>query len=134
VLVVHAAALKAVDRHDEALVFNRRSVVATPHDGIAWYNLAATLGDLAQAEDGEAAIRQAIALGLDAPEASLVLGRALQGQRRYDDAEAAFMAAIARRDAFGDAHRNLAQLRWMRSGDLGPRAGGPEGLDRASSG
>jgi tetratricopeptide (TPR) repeat protein len=118
VLVVHAAALKAVNRHDEALVFNRRSVAATPGDRIAWYNLAATLGDLAQAEDGEAAIRKAIALGLDAPEASLVLGRALQGQRRYDEAEAAFKAAIARRDNFADAHRNLAQLRWMRSGDL----------------
>lgn len=118
VLVVHAAALKAIDRHDEALVFNRRSVALTPADPIAWYNLAATLGDLAQAGDGEAAIRKAIGLGLDAPEAHLVLGRALQAQQRYDEADTAFRAAIGRRDAFVDAHRNLAQLRWMRSGDL----------------
>ncbi|WP_425999851.1 putative 2OG-Fe(II) oxygenase [Caulobacter sp. DWR1-3-2b1] len=117
-LVVHAAALKGVDRHDEAVVFNRRAVAATPNDRIVWYNLAATLGDLAQAEEAEAAVRKAIALGLDAPEAWLVLGRALQGQSRYDEAEAAFKAAIARRDAFAAAHRNLAQLRWMRSGDL----------------
>lgn len=118
VLVVHAAALKAVERHDEALAFNRRSVAVTPGDRIAWYNLAATFGDLAQSEDGEAAIRKAIALGLDVPEAYLVLGRALQGQNRYEEAEAAFKAAIARRTNFADAHRNLAQLRWMRSGDL----------------
>jgi tetratricopeptide (TPR) repeat protein len=117
-LIVHAAALKGVDRHDEALAFNRRAVAATPNDRIAWYNLAATLGDLAQAEETEAAIRKAIALGLDAPEAWLVLGRALQGQSRYDEAEAAFGAAVTRRDGFCEAHRNLAQLRWMRSGDL----------------
>ena len=117
-LVVHAAALKGVDRHDEALAFNRRAVAATPNDRIVWYNLAATLGDLAQAEEAETAIRKAIALGLDAPEAWLVLGRALQSRSRYDEAEAAFVAAIARRDVFADAHRNLAQLRWMRSGDL----------------
>ncbi|MBU4434835.1 MAG: hypothetical protein KKC14_10525 [Alphaproteobacteria bacterium] len=118
VLIVHAAALKGIERHDAALAFNRRSVVATPGDKIAWYNLAATLGDLALADEGETAIRKAIALGLDAPEAWLVLGRALQGQSLYDAAEAAFAAAIARRDAYADAHRNLAQLRWMRSGDL----------------
>ncbi|MDI1365203.1 MAG: hypothetical protein PSX79_10105, partial [bacterium] len=47
VLIVHAAALKGIERHDAALAFNRRSVVATPGDKIAWYNLAATLGDLA---------------------------------------------------------------------------------------
>lgn len=117
-LVVHAAALKGVDRHDEALVFNRRAVVASPNDKIVWYNLAATLGDLAQAEEAETTIRKAMLLGLDAPEAWLVLGRALQSQSRYDEAEAAFVTAIARRDAFADAHRNLAQLRWMRSGDL----------------
>ncbi|ALL13018.1 putative 2OG-Fe(II) oxygenase [Caulobacter henricii] len=117
-LIVHAAALKGADRPDEALAFNRRAVVATPNDRIAWYNLAATLGDLAEAGEGEAAIRKAMALGLDVPEAWLVLGRALQGQSRYDEAEAAFLAAIARRDGFAEAHRNLAQLRWMRSGDL----------------
>ena len=118
-LVVHASALKALDRHAEALDFNRRAVVAAPGDRIVHYNLAATLGDLALYEEGEAAVRKAISLGLDAPEAFLVLGRALQGQQRYDEAEAAFVAAIARRDAFADAHRNLAQLRWMRTGDLG---------------
>lgn len=117
-LVVHAAALKALDRHAEALPFNQRAVAAASGDRIVWYNLAATLGDLARHEEGEAAVRKAIALGLDAPEAYLVLGRALQGQRRHDEAETAFLAAIARRDGFVDAHRNLAQLRWMRTGDL----------------
>ncbi len=57
----------------------------TPADLIAWYNLAATLGDLGQAREGEAAIGKAIGLGLDAPEAHLVLGRALQAQQRYDE-------------------------------------------------
>jgi len=118
VLVVHAAALKATDRHAEALDFNRRAVAATPQDRIVWYNLAATLGDLAKDREAEDAARKAMALGLDAPEVHLVLGRALQGQRRYDEAEAAFCAATARRELFVEAHRNLAQLRWMRTGQL----------------
>lgn len=117
-LVAHAAALKGLNRHDEALAFNRRAAAAAPGDRIVWYNLAATLGDLAADAETEAAARRAMALGLDAPEVWLVLARALQGQSRYDEAEAGFLAAIARRETFADAHRNLAQLRWMRSGDL----------------
>jgi tetratricopeptide (TPR) repeat protein len=117
-LIVHAAALKALDRHAEAAAFNQRAVERTPGDRLAWYNLAATLGDLGRAEEGEAAMRRAMELGLDAPEAWLVLGRALQFQHRYDEAETAYRAALARRETYADAHHNLAQLRWMRTGDL----------------
>ncbi|MDB5454419.1 MAG: hypothetical protein JWP92_4 [Caulobacter sp.] len=117
-LIVHAAVLKALGRADEAAGFNQRAVEQGPSERLAWYNLAATLGDLGRAEAGEAAMRRAMALGLDAPEAWLVLGRALQFQHRYDEAEAAFRAALARRETYADAHHNLAQLRWMRTGDL----------------
>ncbi len=117
-LIVHAAALKGLGRHGEALPFNERAARAAPQDRLAWYNLAATNGDLGRQAEAEAAVRKAMALGLDAPEAWLVLARAIQFQHRYDEAEAAFQAAIARRAAFVDAHRDLAQLRWMRTADL----------------
>lgn len=118
VLIVHAAALKGAGRHEEALPFNQRAVRAAPQDRLAWYNLAATHGDLGQQAEAEAAIRKAMGLGLDAPEAWLVLARSVQFQSRYDEAEPLFQEAIARRPAFIDAHRDLAQLRWMRTGDL----------------
>lgn len=115
-LMAHAAALKALDRVEDALPFNRRAVTSAPTDRFAWYNLAATLGDLRQDGEAEAAARRTLALGLDAPEVWLVLGKALQGLHRYDDAETALRAALARRSEYAAAHLDLAQLRWMRSG------------------
>lgn len=117
-LIVHAAALKGLGRHADALPFNERAARGAPQDRLAWYNLAATNGDLGRQGEAEAAVRKAMGLGLDAPEAWLVLARCIQFQNRYDEAEAAFQAAVARRPAFVDAHRDLAQLRWMRTADL----------------
>lgn len=115
-LMAHAAALKALGRPDEALTFNRRAVARAPGDRFAWYNLAATLGDLALNAEAEDAARRTIALGLDVPEVRLVLGKALQGLRRYDEAERAFETALAARPADAAVHLELAQLRWMRTG------------------
>ena len=115
-LMAHAAALKALDRAEDAVAFNRRAVMRAPADRFAWYNLAATLGDLKIDAEAETAARRTLALGLDAPEVWLVLGKALQGLRRYDDAEKALLTALARRPNYAAAHLDLAQLRWMRSG------------------
>lgn len=115
-LMAHAAALKALGRTDDAVTFNRRAVARAPSDRFAWYNLAATLGDLKLDAEAEVAARRTLGLGLDAPEVWLVLGKALQGLRRYDDAEKAFLTAVARRPNYAAAHLDLAQLRWMRSG------------------
>jgi uncharacterized protein (TIGR02466 family) len=94
----------------------RQQLRIAPGDRIAWHNLAAAEGDLGRVAEAEAAARKAIALGLEAPETRLVLARALQSQRKLDDAEHAFRDAIARRPAYVDAHRDLAQLVWMRTG------------------
>jgi tetratricopeptide (TPR) repeat protein len=118
-LMAHAAALKASGRAEEALAFNRRAVARAPADRFAWYNLAATLGDLSLDDEADQAARKTIALGLDVPEVRLVLGKALQGLRRYDEAEATFQRALAARPGDATVHLNLAQLRWMRTGDLG---------------
>ena len=87
-----------------------------PDDRVSWHNLAAAEGDLGRAADAEAAARRAIALGIKAPETYLVLARALQSLRKLDEAESMFKKAIALRPAYADAHRDLAQLVWMRTG------------------
>jgi tetratricopeptide (TPR) repeat protein len=94
----------------------RRQLARDPGDRVAWHNLAAAEGDLGRVAEAEAAARRALALGITAPETRLVLARALQGQRRLDEAERAFDEAIALRPAYFDAHRDLAQLVWMRTG------------------
>jgi uncharacterized protein (TIGR02466 family) len=94
-----------------------RLLATNPHDRIAWHNLAAAEGDLGNAREAEAAARRALALGIESPETRLVLGRALQSQRRLDEAERAFEEAIGMRPTYVDAHRDLAQLVWMRTAD-----------------
>lgn len=96
-----------------------RAVALRPGKPIPLHNLAAALGDAGEAGRAEAAARAALAAGGDAPETWLVLARALQSQNRFDAAQAAFSAALARRPDYADALRDLAQLIWMRTGDLG---------------
>jgi tetratricopeptide (TPR) repeat protein len=94
----------------------RRQVAANPRDRVAWHNLAAVAGDLGHAEEAERAARQAITLGIPAPETRLVLARALIELGRLDEAERAFEEAIALRPGYIEGHYDLAQLRWMRTG------------------
>ena len=97
----------------------RRTLAAHPYDPVSWHNLAAAEGDLGHATECEAAARRAIALGITAPETRLVLAGALQDLNRLDEAELMFEEALALRPNYPEAHRNLAQLRWMRTGDAG---------------
>lgn len=97
----------------------RTAVATNPSDRVAWHNLAAAEGDLGRVAEAESAARRAIDLGIKAPETRLVLGRALQGLHRLDDAHRAFEEAIRSRPAYVEAHRDLAQLLWMRTGDVG---------------
>ncbi|BAK65861.1 hypothetical protein SLG_11860 [Sphingobium sp. SYK-6] len=117
-LVERARAFQALDRPEERLAERERIVALYPARSSAYHNLAAALGDAGHAQRAEAAARQAFALGGKAPETWLVLARALQGQNRLDEAEQAFRRAVALRPSYVEALRDLAQLRWMRTGRL----------------
>ena len=52
------------------------------------------------------------------PGKECIWARAYDRLAPYDEAETIFQEAIARRPAFVDAHRDLAQLGWMRTADL----------------
>jgi tetratricopeptide (TPR) repeat protein len=117
-LVERARALRALDRMDECAALRERIVALYPGKIHSLHNLAAAAGDAGLAEQAEAAARSALALGGDAPETWLVLARALQSQNRFDAAQAAFREAARRRPGFTDALRDLAQLVWMRTGEV----------------
>ena len=116
-LHVYAGVLKELGRIDDAIEVRRRAVRDFPTSAVAEHNLAADLGDADSWEESEAACRRAFEKGGAEPETWQVLGRSLMNQKRLDEAEAALREAIMRRPTFGDAHRDLAQLIWMRSGD-----------------
>ena len=111
-------AFKASGRPQDALAAYERAVLVAPRSAVAEHNVASLLGDLARHAEAEAAARRAFAKGLDAPETWLVLARALQGQARLDQAEAAYRECIKRRPADAASHRDYAQLLWMRTGEL----------------
>lgn len=94
----------------------RRVLASNPKDRVSWHNLAAAEGDLGRVTEAELAARRAIALGISAPETRLVLARALQGQGRLDEAERMFLEALSLRPGYVEAHRDLSQLLWMRTG------------------
>ena len=106
----------------------RQHVARAPHDAPGWHNLAAAEGDIGRASAAESAARRAIALGLPAAETRLVLARALQSLGRLDEAEETFADALARKPGYADAHRDYAQLVWMRTG---AKERALERLDRA---
>lgn len=112
-----AAAFQTLGRHDELVAIRERIAARSPDSFPGQHNLAAALGDAGLAERAETVARRALRAG-DAPETWLVLARALQSQNRYDEAEAAFRAALQRRPVYVDALRDLSQLVWMRTGTL----------------
>jgi len=115
----YGGALKGAGRFEEALAVYRGAAEAPGGGAVALHNLAGLLGDLGRHGEAEARAREAMAAGLQAPETRLVHARALLGLGRLEEAEAAFLAALGQRPLYLDAHRDLAQLIWMRTGDVG---------------
>lgn len=116
-LTDRANALKAQGKLTEAIDVYAEAVRAWPNSGIAEHNLAAALGDGGRHAEAEQHLRKAFTKGVDAPETWLVLARTMQNLFRQDEAETAFREALKRRPGMFDAHRELAQLIWMRTGD-----------------
>lgn len=116
-LAAHSVALKAAGRAEEALRFDDRASRAFPNSGIAWHNLAATLGDLGRAAQAKAAAERAFALGLNAPETWLTYARAHVVLNDMTGAERAYREALRRRPGYTDAALALARLIWVQTGD-----------------
>lgn len=111
-----ATALRRLGRTAEALPILQRLAELRPLSAVAEHNLAAALGDLNQMDASEAAARRSIAKGGGAAETWLVMGRALAGLGRLEEAEAAYQFALRLRPDHLEALRDLAQLEWMRTG------------------
>ncbi|MGF7151113.1 putative Zn-dependent protease [Sphingomonas zeicaulis] len=114
---LRAQAFEALHMPDARVAARRRIVALQPGRSVPEHNLAAALGDAGDAEEAVLFARRALA-AVDRPETWLVLGRALQSMARFDEAEEALRAAAHRRPGYVDALRDLAQLIWMRGGDL----------------
>ena len=119
-----AMARLRTNNHSAAADAFVRAASLDPEGGRAWLNAATVLNQVGRMTESADAAQRAITLGFAPPDAYLLLGRALQRVGDLAGAEAAFEAAIAARPTFAAAHRELAQLLWMRTGDR-ERATGP---------
>lgn len=116
-LLLRAQALLAMGDHERAISAYRQAVAAAPGDGSAQIGLAVALADGGQHAAAEATVRQIMTRGLDGAVTRFVLARALLGQQQFDQAEAEFRNAIRMRPDYVQAHVNLAETLWMRTGD-----------------
>lgn len=116
-LSTHAAILKALRRHEEALAFNEQATRRFATSGVAWHNLAATLGDLGRGAAARAAIQEAFKRGLDAPQTWSVYARALLATGEIDEAERAYRESLKRAPGEVEVAMEFANIVWMHQGD-----------------
>lgn len=116
-IVRQARQLKAQGQLDAAIELYRRAAKAFPERAVVWHNLGASLGDAGHHHEALDALSRALQAGLKAAETHLAMARSHQQLGDWAEADAAYIAAIRQRPLL-EAHHELAQLRWMRSGDL----------------
>jgi hypothetical protein len=120
----HAALLDELDRRKtpkdrRARVVASLEKLAQQESAITHHNVAAALGDAGCWRAAAPYIERVFQLGGDAPESWLVRARVRSELADFDGAEAAYVETLRRQPLHYEAHRELAQLRWMRSGDIG---------------
>lgn len=118
VLALHSAALKRAQRHEEALAVDRQAAQAFPRSGVAWHNLATTLGELGRGDEALEALAKGFAAGLDSPLSWQVKARAHVACGDPAAAEAAYGEAVRRAPGLPVLAAERADFLWMARGDL----------------
>ena len=101
-------------RVTEAEAAYRRAITVAPNYIPALHNLGALLSQLERPEEALDALDRAGALGLTARELHMNRGRSLAQLYRFEEAERAYVQAVALEPRDAAAQSNLAQLRFMR--------------------
>jgi uncharacterized protein (TIGR02466 family) len=117
-LALHSAALRQSQRHDEALLIDQKAAAAFPRSGVAWHNLATTLGELGRGEEALEALAKGFAVGLDSPLSWQVKARAHVACGDPAAAEAAYLEAARRAPDLPTIAAERADFLWMARGDV----------------
>ncbi len=124
----HITALVALGRHQEALAGYRSIVAAAPNNLAAAHALAIALNATGQHGEAERVAHQTLTRGHKTAALHNTYARSLIGQGALDRAEAALRDCLQLEPRLVEAHNSLAQLIWMRTGDV---AQATAALDRA---
>ncbi|MBS0558027.1 MAG: hypothetical protein JSR27_11500 [Proteobacteria bacterium] len=116
-LLRQAQELLAQGRAHAAIGEFRRVIALAPTLGIAELGLAVACGQCGDDAAAERAARKAIGKGYDNAGARYVLARSLFGQRRHDEADAAFRHVLQLEPSHMPALAGLGESVWQRTGD-----------------
>jgi tetratricopeptide (TPR) repeat protein len=114
----HIAALVALGRQDEAVAGYRGIVAAQPNNLGATQALAMALNMANQHDEAARVAHHALTRGYKSAALYNAYARSLIAQGVLDRAEAALHECLKLEPRLVDAHNNLAQLIWMRTGDI----------------
>jgi tetratricopeptide (TPR) repeat protein len=114
----HIAALAALGRHSEAIAFYRGIVAAAPNNLAAAHALAMALNIANQHEEAARVAQYALSRGHRSAALYNTQARSLIAQGALEPAEAALRECLKLEPRLIDAHNNLAQVIWMRTGDM----------------
>jgi predicted Zn-dependent protease len=114
----HIAALAALGRQQEAVAVYRAIVATAPDNVAAAHALAMALNTTGQSEEAGHVAQQVLTRGHRSAALYNTYARSLIAQGALERAESALRECIALEPRLADAHSNLAQLIWLRSGDL----------------
>jgi predicted Zn-dependent protease len=115
---LHVAAYAALGRQSEAVANYRRLVTLAPDNDVASHALSAALLAANQAEEGERIARQTLSHARPTAALHHTHARSLITLERFDQAELALRECVRLEPRRAEAHDSLAQLIWMRSGDI----------------
>jgi tetratricopeptide (TPR) repeat protein len=124
----HIAALAALGRAREAVAGYRRILAAAPDDPAAAQALAIALHTATEHEEAGRIAGATLARGYRSAALYHTYARSLIAQGIHERAEPALRSCLELEPRLVEAHNSLAQLVWMRSGDI---AQATETLDRA---
>jgi Flp pilus assembly protein TadD len=117
--VQHVTALLALGRAQEAITGYRAILTAAPDNLAAAHALAVALNAAGQHEETRQIAQYALIRGHKVPALYNTYARSLIAQGALEPAEVALRDCLRLEPRHAEAHSNLAQLIWVRTGDIG---------------
>jgi tetratricopeptide (TPR) repeat protein len=115
---LHVAAYAALGRQSEAVASYRRLVAQAPDNPVLSHTLAIALNAAQQPAEAERIARQTLLRSPPTAALHYTHARSLLSLERFDDAELALRECVKLDPRRADAHDRLAELIWMRTGDI----------------
>jgi tetratricopeptide (TPR) repeat protein len=115
---LHVAAYAALGRQQEAVANYRRLLARAPDNPVASHTLAVALNAAQQPEEAERVVRQTLLRNRPTAALHYTQARSLLSLERFDQAELALRECIGLDPRRAEAHDRLAQLVWMRTGNI----------------